>query len=256
MAIVRAVTEELAGAYHRHEMYELARHERNNRFSATMALVTLHGEHADITLVGDSGIRLNGERVMQVEKDLDLITSTLRQQAWPVIAEVTDDVDLRETLSRQITWHGTRQALDALSPHIDASHLARIEERSLAANAAKLPHVPMDDIRNLVTGGIVNAQGGYQNEAGMILGYSCLDGFSVPESLVYRERIDRNELKSIELFSDGYFTPGSAFGVSSWESRFAEIERADPHKVVSYLSPKGSTRDAFADDRTYLGIRW
>ncbi len=116
MAIVRAVTQALADAYHRHEMYERARHERHNRFSATMALVTLHGEHADITLVGDSGIRLNGERVMQVEKDLDLITSTLRQQAWPVIAEVTEDADLRETLSRQITWHGTRQALDALSP--------------------------------------------------------------------------------------------------------------------------------------------
>ena len=55
-AIIRAVTDALAGAYHRHEMYERARHERHNRFSATMALVTLHGEHADVTLVGDSGI--------------------------------------------------------------------------------------------------------------------------------------------------------------------------------------------------------
>ena len=255
-AIVRAVTDALAGAYHRHEMYERARHERHNRFSATMALVTLHGEHADVTLVGDSGIRLNGERVMQVEKDLDLITSTLRQQAWPVIAEVTEDTELRETLSRRITLHGTRQPLDALSPYLDATHLARIEEMSLAANAAKLPHVPLADIQNLVTGGIVNAQGGYQNEAGMILGYSCLDGFAVPESLVYRERISRDALGTIELFSDGYFTPGDAFGVSSWEAKFAEVERKDPHKVLSYLSPKGSTRDAFADDRTYLGVRW
>ena len=121
------------------------------------------------------------------------------------------------------------------------------------ANAAKLPHVPLADIQNLVTGGIVNAQGGYQNEAGMILGYSCLDEFRRSrESLVYRERISRDDLGTIELFSDGYSTPGDAFGVSSWEAKFAEVERKDPAQGAQLSFAEGSTRDAFADDRTYL----
>ena len=254
MAIVRAVTEALATAYRRHGMLERAFHERENRFSATMALVTLHDELADVTLVGDSGIRIGG-KVIQVEKDLDLITATLRQQAWPVIGESTRDPVLMERVARQVTWHGTSQAPEAVAPHLDAGKLARIEALAIAANLQRLPHVPRKDIETLVRGGIVNAQGGFQNEPDECLGYSCLDGYAVPERLVHRERLPLAGLETIELFSDGYFAPGSGFGVASWEAAFAEVEREDPSKIGRYISVKGSGGGVFADDRTYLGVR-
>ncbi|MCP8937110.1 protein phosphatase 2C domain-containing protein [Alsobacter sp. SYSU M60028] len=256
MAVVRALTRALREGYERHGMAERARHERHNRFSATLALVTLHDGVADVTLVGDSGVRLGG-RVVQVEKDLDLITSTLRQQAWPIIGEVTQDPDLREKLSRQIAWHGTSQVPElGLAPHLDTAHLARIEERALAANAERLPHAPRADIEKLVRGGIVNAQGDYQNESDEALGYSCLDGFDVPERLVHREQVALDGVDAIELFTDGYFAPGEGFGVAAWEDAFRRVEREDREKVRLHLSPKGSTRQAFADDRTYLGVRF
>ncbi len=42
---------------------------------------------------------------------------------------------------------------------------------AIAANVEALPDVPRGDIGNLVTGGIVNAQGGYQNDPSTVLGY-------------------------------------------------------------------------------------
>jgi hypothetical protein len=255
-SIVRALTNHIAGAYRAHGMSKRVQSDWNVRISAALAMALVQEETLDIILVGDSGVRINGGRVLQMEKDLDRITSTLRREAWPVIGEKTSDPVVQEQMSRRITWHGTRQPLDALSGMFTPDDMARIEQRALAANAAALPHVPRPDIENLVRGGIVNAQGGYQNDASTLLGYPCLDGFEVPESLIRIERFPREEVETIEIFSDGYFKPGDAFGVAAWEQAFTQVEREDPAKVVLYSSPKGSIGSTWADDRTYLGVRF
>jgi hypothetical protein len=256
LAVVRALTERLAEAYEAHGVSEKVMSDWNMRLSAALALVLVDDGTVDVILVGDSGVRINGERILQMEKDLDLITSALRREAWPVIGEKTPDAVTREQMSRRITWHGTRQPLDALSGSLTPSDLLRIEQKAIAANIAALPHVPRQEIENLVRGGIVNAQGGYQNDASTCLGYACLDGFEVPESLIRIERLPRKDLETIEIFSDGYFKPGDGFGVVAWEKAFAEVEREDPAKVVRYSSPKGSIGSTWADDRTYLGVRF
>lgn len=256
LSIVRTLTRCLAQAYEDHGIAETARRDKNIRLSAALALALVQDETIDIVLVGDSGVRINGGRILQMEKDLDLITSTLRREAWPVIGVRTQDPVTREQLSRRITWHGTRQPLDGLSELMMAEDLLRIEERAIAANAAALHHVPRADIENLVQGGIVNAQGGYQNDASTCLGYPCLDGFEIPEDLIRVERLPKNEIDTIEIYSDGYFKPGDGFGVTAWEKAFAEVEREDPSKIVLYSSPKGSIGSTWADDRTYLGVRF
>ena len=255
-ALIPILTQAIADAYRSHGMLDKARADCNYRFSSTLALALVGNETIDIALVGDSGIRINGGRILQVDKDLDLITSTLRQQAWPVIGSHTSDPAVQEKASRRVTWFGTRQPLEALADILDPPDLALIEERAVAACIQSLPHVPRDDIEALVRGGIVNAQGAYQNNTSSILGYSALDGFEVPLSLVHFERLPRAEVKTIELFSDGYFKPGVDFGVASWEQAFQEVERDDPAKVILYPSPKGSTATHWTDDRTYLGIKF
>jgi hypothetical protein len=139
---------------------------------------------------------------------------------------------------------------------LDADDMAVIESRAIAANVEALPHVPRADIENLVRGGIVNAQGGYQNNASLQLGYPCLDGFEVPQRMIEIERFPRSEVKTVEIYSDGYFKPGDGFGVAAWEKAFAEAERDDPAKILLYPSPKGSTASHWADDRTYLAVRF
>jgi hypothetical protein len=256
LAIVRALKDHIVSAYKAHGMLEKAQSDWNSRLSAALALVLVQDKTLDVILVGDSGVRINGERILREEKDLDLITSTLRRQAWPVIGERTSDAAKQELVSRLIAWHGTRQPMETLADTLAGDDLARIEQSAIAANVEALPHVPRHDIENLVRGGIVNAQGGYQNNASTILGYPCLDGFDVPEKMIRIESLPRDGLESIEIFSDGYFKPGDGFGIAAWEKAFAEAERDDPAKVALYYSPKGSTASAWADDRTYLGMKF
>ncbi len=255
VAIVKALTAALAVAYTKYGMAEKAQSDWNLRISAALALVLVRHESVDVLLVGDSGVRINGERIIRVEKDLDLITSILRREAWPVIGRKVSDPEKQEQVSRRVTWHGTRQPLDAVADTLDAGDMAFIENRAIAANAEALPHVSRADIENLVRGGIVNAQGGYQNNASLQLGYPCLDGFEVPRHMLKIERIRRSEVETVEIYSDGYFKPGEGFGVAAWEKAFAEAEREDPAKVLLYPSPKGSTSSLWADDRTYLGVK-
>lgn len=256
LAIVRALTSVIAAAYERHGMAERVRSDWNVRISAALALVLVQEETIDVVLVGDSGVRINGEHTLRVEKDLDLITSVLRREAWPVIGRRTSDPEKQEQVSRRVTWHGTRQPLEAVVDTLDADDMAFIESRAIAANIEALPHVPRADIENLVRGGIVNAQGGYQNHAALQLGYPCLDGFEVPEHLIKIEQFARSDVRTVEIYSDGYFKPGEGFGVAAWEKAFAEAEREDPAKVLLYASPKGSTASIWADDRAYLGVRF
>lgn len=255
MTIVRGLTQAIERAYKAHDMFEKVQTDWNMRLSAALALVLVHQRSVDVILVGDSGVRLNGRETLRMEKDLDLITSTLRQQAWPIIGDRTSDAAVQEQLSRRITWHGTRQGVGAFDGILTTDDMNRIEDLAIGTNLAALPHVPGELIEHLVTGGIVNAQGGYQNNPSTILGYPCLDGFPVPESLIRIESFSREDIDTVEIYSDGYFKPGKGFGVESWETAFAEAERDDPAKVLLYPSPKGSTQTSWADDRTYLGVR-
>jgi hypothetical protein len=254
--LIPILTQAIANAYRHHDILDRAREDWNHRFSATLAIAMIDDDAVEIALVGDSGVRINGERILQVDKDLDVITSTLRQQAWPVIGQNTGDPAVQETMSRRVTWFGTRQKAQDLAQVLTVEDIAEIERRAIEANVRALPHVPRVEIETLVRGGIVNAQGAYQNKTDTILGYSALDGFDVPLALVHIERIPRSGIETIELFTDGYFKPGAGFGVASWEEAFREVERDDPAKVLHYPSPKGSTAQHWADDRTYLGIRF
>jgi serine/threonine protein phosphatase PrpC len=253
-AIIGALGEAIADAYRRHGILDLARTDPNHRFSATLALVTCEGDAVHLVLVGDSGVRLNGQAVHQVEKDLDLVTSMLRRVAWPRIAGASQDPLLREQMSRRVAFFGTGQDAGALLPGLSATDLASIEREAVQANAALLPHVPQSDIERLVRGGIVNAQGGYQNDPSTVLGYSCLDGFEVPASLVHSRSFSASEIQTVELYTDGYFRRGAGFGIESWEAAFRDAEREDPEKISLFFSPKGSTGETLADDRTYLGV--
>lgn len=255
MTIVQDLTHAIEKVYKAHDMFEKVRTDWNMRLSAALALVLVHQRRLEVILVGDSGVRLNGHKTLRMEKDLDLITSTLRRQAWSIIGDRTSDAAVREQLSRRIAWHGTRQAVGDLDGLLTMEDMNRIEDLAINANLAALPHVPGELIEHLVTGGIVNAQGIYQNNPSTILGYPCLDGFPVPESLIRIESFAREDIDTVEIYSDGYFKPGKSFGVESWEAAFAEAERDDPAKVLLYSSPKGSTQTSWADDRTYLGIR-
>jgi hypothetical protein len=65
---------------------------------------------------------------------------------------------------------------------------------------------------------------------------------------------ERSTVRSIELFTDGYFEPAADPSIASWEAAFREVERIDPEKIDRYPSVKGSSPGRYADDRTVVVI--
>ena len=130
-----------------------------------------------------------------------------------------------------------------------------IERRVLDVNRAALPDVPESELLELIHNGIAHGQGKFQNTVDYALSYGVVDGFAVAPRHIDTLSIPLAEIETLELFSDGYFSPAAEFGVAAWEREFERVEREDPHKLNTYLSVKGTTDIALTDDRTYLGIR-
>ncbi len=253
-ALLALVSAEIAAAYQRFGLLEQARRQPNLRFGATLALFRHRGDFDEVMLVGDSGIRLNGDRVLQVDKPLDAITAALRCAAWRAMERRGLDVATRNRAARQVVFNGAGQDIAALAGLFDAAALARIAEQAVAESVVRFPHLPRQAIADLVRGGIVDGQFQHQNEADSPLGYSCIDGFAIPPRHLTLERLAVGAIRQIELFTDGYFEHGENFGIVAWEAAADEVERVDPEKIGRYASVKGSQGDIRADDRTYVGV--
>jgi hypothetical protein len=243
-SIVPTLTATLHEAYLRHGTLAAAQASWGARLCCTLALALHDGAQLHLVLVGDSGIRLNGRQVLQMNKDLDRITATLRSHAWHAVASP----DARDAVARQLTWKGTGQDPAALAPHLTEADIATIAAAAAAECLATLPHVPRADIAHLLANGIVGAQGDYQNVPDSILGYACLDGFAVPRTLMRITTVEARTIDTLELFTDGYFAPGETPTLAAWEQARIAVEAADPAKTGRFRSTKAT------DDRTYVGV--
>jgi hypothetical protein len=253
--IVPALTGTLRAAYQRHGV-DVSASAWGGRMCCTLALAMLGETHMDVLLVGDSGIRLNGATVLQMHKDLDLITALLRRHAWTRIAVRVSDPVERERLARQVVFHGTGQDPAALAPVLDEAALAAIGAEADAACRTALPHVPPADIAFLLRHGIVDGQGTYQNRTDSVLGYASLDGLDIPAGLTQTSRFALRDIQQIELFTDGYVRPAGGFGIAAWEAEFSTTEREDRSKIGAYPGVKGSLPGRWSDDRTYVGVQF
>ncbi len=245
-SIVPTLTAALHEAYLRHGTLAAAQASWGARLCCTLALALHDGPQLHLVLVGDSGIRLNGRQTLQMNKDLDRITATLRSHAWHFLP--TANATLRDTIARQVTWKGTGQDPTNLAPHLAPADLATLAAAAEAECLATLPHVPRADIAHLLANGIVGAQGDYQNVPDSILGYACLDGFPVPRTLMRITTLETRTVDTLELFTDGYFAPGETPTLAAWEQTRLEVEATDPAKTGRFRSTKAT------DDRTYVGV--
>jgi hypothetical protein len=218
----------------------------------TLTAAVFTDEWIEIVAIGDSGARLNGDEIVQVQKPLDDITALLRKAAWDEFAGAGHAPPQCDALAAVVTFQGVRRA-QSIEPDIAPEQARTIADHTLSLAIARFPDLDRSEITALIAGGIANAQGRFCNRPDLALGYGCLDGIASPPQLIETRRYPRSAIASIELFTDGYFKPGEAFGIAAWEAAFAEVERLDPHKIGPYPSTKGSTAASATDDRTYLG---
>ncbi|MEZ5864178.1 MAG: hypothetical protein R3D25_08985 [Geminicoccaceae bacterium] len=250
--LVARITAAIQAAYAQHGIGEIAKERPARRFGATLALAAHVGESLRTILVGDSGVRFNGDDLVTVDSGLDLVTAGIRQSAWRELEAAGAGHAECARVSRACVFNGLARLHPEMRPWLDATALADLRERYLAVAGQRFAHVPKDDIERLVDGGIIEGQGQFQNNTRSPLSYCVLDGFPVPMELV--RVIDRPllGLGTLELFTDGYFSAGEAPSVAAWEAAFREVERADPDKLDAYPSVKGTLGRVRADDRTVL----
>lgn len=90
----------------------------------------------------------------------------------------------------------------------------------------------------------------YANSVDSPLGYGCLNGTPTPAQFVKIFTFPLSDVKTLEIFTDGYFAVPSEVALEAWEKKHQGVERADPHKYLTYKSTKPH------DDRTVMIIRW
>jgi hypothetical protein len=249
-ALIEHASSALAAAYRRHAIFDEARADPTRRFGATLTIAIDLGRTFRFIVIGDSGLRLNGNEVVVVDTGLDLVTATLRQETYRLLA-ANEDVDAQRRLSRVCSFHGARELHSDMRPWLDEARLGKLYERSLTRCRTRFPLAPVDDIRWLLDRGI-SGQTRFQNNTVSPFSYAVLDGFDVPMPLVRVFDRPHESLKSIELFTDGYFKPGATPDLVAWESAFREVERLDPEKIDAYPSVKGTYGRVRTDDRTVV----
>jgi hypothetical protein len=249
--LIRYVSAELRAAGARYGAPSAARGEPGGRFAATLTLAVDLGGWFRFILIGDSGLRLNGDEVTIVDSGIDRVTAALRQEAYRAVQGAGGDLAACRQVGRACAFHGAGVLIADMQPWLDAAGLTILRGAALARCRVQFPHVPQDHLERLLDRGIAG-QGEYQNSAASPLGYAVLDGSDVPMDLVRVVDRPRASVRTIELFTDGYFEPGATADVAAWEAALAEVERVDPEKIARYASVKGSTPEAWTDDRTIV----
>ncbi|MGH6916037.1 MAG: hypothetical protein ACREH3_20285, partial [Geminicoccales bacterium] len=231
--LVAHVSQAIRLAYQRHGILEVAREQPPQRFGATLALAAECHDLWRFVLVGDSGLRLNGTELWLNENELDLITASLRQEAYRMVAAASGGPADQARIGRACAFHGAAHVHPEMRPWLDEAALASLRARCLDACRTRFPAVPAGDVERLLDGGVMTGQGRFQNNTISPLSYAVLDGFEVPMELVRVIDRERAAVRSIELFTDGYFEPADAPSVDAWEASFREVERVDAERSTA-----------------------
>lgn len=249
--LIGRIAAAIRDVYVRHGLLDAMRDAPARRFGATLALAAEVGDAFRFVLIGDSGLRLNGEERLVVDSGLDLVTASLRVAAYRLVGEAGGSLEERRRVGRACAFHGAAELRPTMRPWLDETARRRLYDASLAWSRARLPAVPEADLRALLDTGI-DGQARFANNTASPLAYAVCDGFDIPLPLVSVFDRPRASVRSIELFTDGYFQPGAAPALADWEAAFAEVERTDPEKIGRYPSVKGSAPGLRTDDRTVV----
>jgi hypothetical protein len=223
------------------------------RAGTTAAIVEDAGDSLRFLMVGDSGIRINGTELLRMHKDIDLIYAAGRVEVFRLLQARGWVGDALEQQTRQLVFKGWA----ACDPQLlSVSDVAQLLAQAQAVCAPRLQPDAIAQVPPLLLAGIAGGQYGYCNRAGHSLGYAVLDGTHTqgPDVLSLSRR--KSEVRSIELFTDGYLSCPVGTSVRDWEDEFFRVEAEDFHKCGAFAGVKGSTSTQFSDDRSVLTVHF
>lgn len=214
--------------------------------STTIAAVFDRGDTFRLLILGDSAVRINGTRIISRLKIIDDVSSAARIAIFRILRRRIADPDQLERQTRQAILLGLTQA-------VETGLLSSGEAERVVADVIAMPrHVKLaEDIRAFLHGGI-RSQYTHANNPGSALGYASMNGTRTDLRDLTDITLTRNEVHTLELYTDGYFSRPMDVSVAAWEREFNRIERADFHKINRFRAVKGSTTTEFSDDRSVI----
>lgn len=236
--IFAAITRNIAADSQRHGM--------EGKPSTTMALAVLDEEQVRFVLVGDSTIRVNGEQTISSKKPIDDVSTANRLAVWPILAARTAQTDALEKLVRSVLFGGYQHAVATGVLTADQAQLLRDD---LGRRFAGL--VDRTSLDSFLDNGI-KQQFRFANRTDHPMGYSTLNGDPTSLADIIDLRMPRSGIRSLEIWTDGYFLVPDAIGIDSWEAAYATVEAEDFHKLNRFANVKGATSTEFADDRSLI----
>jgi hypothetical protein len=214
--------------------------------STTVALAIDCGDVWRFITLGDTGIRLNGTEVLFHEKIIDAVSTHARVALFQHFATTMDDPDTIEAATR-------RGILLGLDNAVAEQHLTAAQMDDIIGKAAKsngLDHA-IDDVRAFLRGGI-RVQHKLANGTGNALNFDSMNGTIPGLSEVVDEVRAKEDVHSIEIFTDGFPVRPRDISAAAWEQAFTAAEDSDFHKIGAFATVKGSTSTEYFDDRTVL----
>lgn len=204
-------------------------------------------------IVGDSGIRINGDELVWLHKDVDLIFSAGRAAIFHLLQSRGLEGDALEMTTRQWVSGGLDCVASAVLSATDREAIIQTTRRCCEARLQPDARACLSD---LLCAGIVRGQLGYANLLGHSLGYAVLNGFTTQGPDLLHFSRPKSSVRSIELFTDGYMSVPVGSRVGDWEAEFFRTEDEDFHKIGTFASTKGSSSTQFSDDRTVLTVQF
>ncbi len=92
----------------------------------------------------------------------------------------------------------------------------------------------------------------YFNNSDSELGLGIINGENVPDKFIKTYTFNLKDIRTLELFSDGYFILPKTAKIASWEKAFFLGEKEDPLRWKKYPAVKGVMKGMYSDDRTIL----
>lgn len=245
-ALVERIGDAIRARYARLGIEADAKADPRGRFSTTLALALAIPGGWRFYRVGDSGIRINGTETLLDESALDPIYGEFRAQLWRrLVAQglPMDEVDRRARL---------RLVEGAAHPSEDSSLVTAARDEAVELALARHPHLNAGEIGTILDGGL-SRQSDLRG-SDHPLGYGPLDGWPIADRFIHVEDRTAAAVRSIELFTDGYYGVAEAASVASWESWIEMVQREDLHRVGRFASTKGSAPGKNADDRSVVVV--
>lgn len=219
------------------------------RASTTMAAAFFDAETIRLLVVGDSGIRINGDQVYRWLKPVDDLSTTARIEVFNLLKGNGGSSDEVEAQTRKISFQGLDNGVsEGILEEEDAARICTLVSDKYA------DIVPPQHTEAILRTGI-RSQYLYANRPNHPLGYSSLNCDPILMDDVIDVSKPIAEVETLEFFTDGYFDLPGEVSVSAWERAFDKCETVDFHKTESFPSIKGSTSKEFADDRSVIVVR-